>query len=215
MLKEDILNSKAVSMDSYHHHYFQNYFKNNPPEPMFSMGKAIPLDLSKSSVLLPESAFAIGGYLEVRPDTYTQTRYQTQKSFVHLGVDVVAPAKTKIYAPCSLRFFDRNYLAEDGDYGYCLLGELVWEGPRLFILLGHLAKSAFDLVSFNKIYKPGEEIAQMGAFHENGGWVPHLHLQLSFLRPLICDMKGTCSIDELESYSLLHPDPSLLLQSHL
>ena len=202
-------------MDPFYHKKLEEYFKKNPPAPMFSLGKSQGLDLSQSSVVLAEEAFAIGGYLERRPHTYTQERYKEQKSFVHLGVDVVAPAKTHVFAPCELRFFDRNYLAEEGDYGYCLLGEILWDGPALYFLLGHLAKTAFDQVNFNKIYKPGEKMAQIGAYHENGAWVPHLHLQLSFLRPEVCDMKGTCSLEEVEEHSLLYPNPMILLKSHL
>lgn len=177
--------------------------------------KPILLDLTKGPVKLRRGASAIGKYNEFRPDQYTGSQFQSKDQDhirnIHLGIDLCAPENTSLYAPYDLKFFDRAYMSGEKDYGYCLLGRFEWEGPALYFILGHLNKASFDSVDFSKTYKRGKKVAELGAEHENGGWFPHVHFQLSFLRPVNCDMPGVTSKNDLVKSLELYPDPRLVL----
>ena len=55
-------------------------------------------------------------------------------------------------------------------------------------------------------------IGHVGGEHENGGWAPHLHLQL-----LTTDLgagtgiDGVCTVAERDVWESISPDPNLLL----
>lgn len=173
------------------------------------------LDLSNGPVDVAKDQFAVGKYLEKRPNQYTGEHYQVIKSEdqrdIHLGIDICAPTNTDIFAPWDLKIFDRAYQSANKDYGYCLVGKLIWPGPKLFFLLGHLNKKSFDEVNFSKVYKKGEKIAEVGAPYENGNWQAHLHFQISYHRPNKCDMPGVCSEKDLAVFSAIYPDPQILI----
>ena len=189
---------------------YRNACQKSKPAPIIISKNWQVLDLSKGPVVLKKGTYAAGGYLEKRPGQYTAKQYRKLRD-IHLGLDLVAPEGEVIYAPISLRFFDRAYLSGEQNYGYCLLGQAVWDGPELYLFFGHLDKNSFDRVRFDKIYEKGERVACVGGSLENGGWFPHLHFQLSFLRPQSCDIPGVCEEKDLSKYIAQCPDPSDLL----
>lgn len=99
----------------------------------------------------------------------------------------------------------------------------------LYALYGHLSKESIADKFPQKEMKKGEIIAWVGDKHENGGWNPHLHFQLSWERPETHDMPGwclfsffsfvlisyflvgTCCQENLEISLLKYPDPRLVL----
>ena len=61
-----------------------------------------------------------------------------------------------------------------------------------------------------KIYS-GEILAYVGNEKENGGWPPHVHFQLSLIKPEECNLPGVVS-DEHHNLALkVFPDPRLVL----
>ena len=58
-----------------------------------------------------------------------------------------------------------------------------------------------------------EVIAWIGDRHENGGWNPHLHFQLSLVRPEVADLPGAVSDADRAHALTLYPDPRLVLGS--
>lgn len=51
----------------------------------------------------------------------------------------------------------------------------------------------------------------MGGVNENGGWTPHLHLQLCTEKPNECDMPGVVSQKDIATMLEVYPDPRLVL----
>ena len=60
-------------------------------------------------------------------------------------------------------------------------------------------------------FDKGTVIGWLGAESENGGWPPHLHFQLSRVRPKTHDMPGV--VDPAQRAEMLHryPDPRMVL----
>jgi hypothetical protein len=82
---------------------------------------------------------------------------------------------------------------------------------RCVLGLGHLAAASLDGLAVGQPFEAGQVIAHIGDRHENGGWSPHLHLQLCTREPLVCDMPGVVSAADREEARLLYPDPRLVL----
>jgi hypothetical protein len=54
-------------------------------------------------------------------------------------------------------------------------------------------------------------LAFIGAEHENGGWPPHLHLQLSVNEPVGNDLPGVVTDEERLQALKDYPDPRLIV----
>jgi murein DD-endopeptidase MepM/ murein hydrolase activator NlpD len=126
-------------------------------------------------------AYGLGPYGEKR------TVYQTdqfadaasaERRTLHLGIDVFAPAMTPVHAPLAGRVFSVTYNADPLDYGHTLILEHDAGGARFFTLYGHLAGTLPSLVSVGDSVQPGQVIAHLGDWHENGGWAAHIHFQI-------------------------------------
>ena len=50
-----------------------------------------------------------------------------------------------------------------------------------------------------------------GITHENGGWEPHLHFQLSYQEPDTHDMPGVVEPSKRDEALEIYPDPRLVL----
>ena len=130
--------------------------------PVLDLGAAMP----------PVDGLAIGRYDEERA-IYTAPEFQTPDGrwrTRHMAVDLFAPAGTPVYAPLDGVVEVRENRARRGDYG----GLLVLRHGDFWTLHGHLDPSTLASGSV----RAGEEIARLGAPEVNGGWEPHLHLQL-------------------------------------
>jgi len=51
----------------------------------------------------------------------------------------------------------------------------------------------------------------MGEKHENGGWEPHVHFQLSLIEPKVPDLPGVVRRADREQALVDYPDPRLVL----
>ena len=50
----------------------------------------------------------------------------------------------------------------------------------------------------------------MGEEHENGGWPPHVHVQMSLHEPVDGDLPGVVKGEDREDALALYPDPRLI-----
>ncbi|HEX6027234.1 MAG TPA: aminotransferase class III-fold pyridoxal phosphate-dependent enzyme, partial [Solirubrobacter sp.] len=152
----------------------------------------------------PVDGLAIGRYDEQR-SIYTAPEFQTPDGrwrTRHMAVDLFAPAGTPAYAPFDGVVERRENRANQGDYGGLLV--LRHEGP-FWTLHGHLDPETLA----TRTVREGEEIARLGTPEVNGGWEPHLHLQL--FTDLVGDLDGVALPEEADLFRSVCPDPNLLL----
>ena len=155
-----------------------------------------------------------GGYLEDR------IIYRRSKHFgsgdeprsIHLGIDIWMAAGTSIWAPldASVHSFKDNDVF--GDYGPTIILQYNLDGVTFYTLFGHLSRESLVGMYEGKEFKKGEKIASVGNFPINGDWPPHLHFQLVVdMGDKKGDFFGVSSPSQKEYYSILCPDPNLIL----
>jgi murein DD-endopeptidase MepM/ murein hydrolase activator NlpD len=116
--------------------------------------------------------------------------YNGQSYGYHWGIDVMSPEGTQVYAIDSARVIrvqsiddkTANYKGETYGNNLMVVNEYENESGRLslFMLYGHLGNLGNKYVKGQMIEK-GEKIGVIGKGFsvENGGWPPHLHVQVA------------------------------------
>lgn len=187
-----------------------------PPEPPFhpivdlSAGYEV-LDLSKggNSERATDSLCTVGRYDEDR-SIYTAALFSGGRS-VHMGIDIGAPAGTPVFA------FERGAVScqgindAEGDYGPTIITQHLVRGRDLWVLHGHLSAESLELRRPGDLIEPGEILGWLGTPEVNGGWPPHVHIQLSVERPLTHDMPGAVSPAQRAQALVCYPDPRTIL----
>jgi len=161
----------------------------------------------------------IGRYDEVRA-IYTTDLFRVEGNdgpewrTVHLGIDVGASPGTAIHAPLDgtiHSFRDNN---APGDYGPTIVLEhaAIDSRPVFWTLYGHLSRTSLGGLTVGQVFRTGDELGRLGEVTENGGWWPHVHVQV------ICDLlgragdfQGVARPDERAVMLSVSPDPSPLL----
>jgi peptidoglycan LD-endopeptidase LytH len=175
------------------------------------------LDLSKG--YHPETISldppSIGRYNEARKNMYTTGLFKGVRN-IHMGVDIWVPEGTPVFSFAEGRvlFFRDN--DQPGDYGPTIVTEHIvaldgCEPSPLYALFGHLCRKSLEDVSEGMALERGQCIAEVGGEHENGGWVPHLHFQLSRKRPVVPDMPGVVAPEDRDAALRTYPDPQIVL----
>jgi murein DD-endopeptidase MepM/ murein hydrolase activator NlpD len=160
------------------------------------------------------SDYGIGRYNEKRPGMYTTDLFQSDPSAVrdvHIGIDIAAPVGTPVHASYDGRIFMTDVRTAPGDYGGTVLLEHDLGGTKLWALYGHLSHASATHRSVGSRVKAGDIVGWLGEKSENGGWNPHLHFQLSWVEPKVCDMPGTVNEKDLPAALQMYPDPRLIL----
>jgi 4-aminobutyrate aminotransferase-like enzyme/Ser/Thr protein kinase RdoA (MazF antagonist) len=105
---------------------------------------------------------------------------------VHLGIDLFCDAGSPVFAPLEGVVHSAADNAAAGDYGPTIILEhVVDEGRiRFFTLYGHLSLASLEGMTPGRPILKGERLAWLGDVSVNGGWPPHLHIQV------IADMLG-------------------------
>jgi peptidoglycan LD-endopeptidase LytH len=155
-------------------------------------------------------AYGIGKYNEKRPQMYTSELYNGERD-IHVGIDIMAPVKTSVHAFHDGEVFLFANNKQELDYGYTIITKHKINSMIIYALFGHLSSSSFDNLFVGKKISAGDVIAYIGDRHENGGWNPHLHFQISVKEPKVCDMPGAVSEKDLQEALLLYPDPRIIL----
>ena len=132
---------------------------------------------------------------------------------VHIGLDVFLPPETEVRAVLPGRVVFAGYRPERHDYGGTLVLEhQPGDGPAFRALYGHLSKASADRLSAGDSFAAGDVIAWLGDVPENGGWPPHLHLQLggSDAPNDPGAWPGVVDADDWDLWAQLFPNPATL-----
>ena len=102
--------------------------------------------------------------------------------------------------------------AQPQDYGpVIVLRHATSDGTEFFTLYGHLSRESLASLEIGRAVAAGEQIATLGAPEVNGGWTPHLHLQIiTDLLDLGTDFPGVARPSQRAAWLSLCPDPNLL-----
>jgi len=145
---------------------------------------------------------------------------------IHLGVDLQLPAGTALRAPLAgvVHSWARNEPALDYGPAVVLRHDVAVAGAgavTFYTLWGHLSLSTLLTPSGSWRLTPGarlragEVLGWVGGAHVNGGWPPHLHLQVNTELEhggWAGDYPGVCAREDFGVYSALCPDPNVLLR---
>jgi len=164
------------------------------------------------------AAAAIGRYAEPRP-IYTGPAFgeetgNARRRTVHLGVDVFAPADTVVRAPLDACVHHVAVRDADGDYGgLVVLRHQLPDKTPFGTLYGHLDPASIAALRVGQQLAKGAAFARLGDVAVNGGWPPHLHLQLLAADPALLPPvpRGVADPDDLDAHLGVHRDPSALL----
>jgi len=179
-----------------------------------------PFDLTQQEAagIDMEAPVWLGYYAEPRL-IYTDAAFSKgpwkagNRRTVHLGVDVFAPAQTRIYTPlaASVEFTDNR--TGHLDYGgIVILRHETPDGDTFFTLYGHLDPTSFAKLSSGQTLAKGEVFATLGDITQNGGWAPHLHFQLALSTDgMGDDWAGVADPDALYLWRELCPNPAAIL----
>lgn len=156
----------------------------------------------------------VGSYREDR-SVYTTQAFATpdgERRTVHLGVDLFRPPGEPVHAPLA----GVVELCADNDapldYGPLVVLRHELEGQGFFTLYGHLSRDSLTGLRPGQTVAAGEVFARTGTRAENGGWAPHVHVQvLTDLVGLGRDVPGVASRGDLDLWSSLCPDPAPLV----
>ena len=168
------------------------------------------LDLNENSWPIVDEEYCVGKYDEVRPNMYTNSIFEGIRN-IHVGIDIGGPVGT------SCRAFEKGiisnfgYNPEPGDYGFVIITEHKISGVSVWALYGHLNSKSIDGKKIGQVIEKGEIIAWFGNESENGGWAPHLHFQLSLIKPETHDLPGVVSSEDRKKALETYPDPRLVL----
>jgi 4-aminobutyrate aminotransferase-like enzyme/Ser/Thr protein kinase RdoA (MazF antagonist) len=200
---------------------------------------SIVLDLSVSSTLIDGDArenaeplltrrvlsamrsanvqLAIGRYDEPRL-IYTAPEFAgiggplAEHRTIHLGLDLFAAVGTPVHAPLDGVVHAYADNRQPLDYGpVIVLRHETDDGTEFFTLYGHLSRKSLDGLEIGLVIKAGERIATLGLAAVNGGWTPHLHLQIvTDILDLGTDFPGVARPSQRAAWRALCPDPNLI-----
>ena len=177
------------------------------------------IDFSGADPAPPAVHPALGRYLEHR-QVYDSAAFEAElpgeRRTLHLGVDVFLPAGEPIFAPLDGTVRDVAFRPQVRDWGgIVVLDHETPDGVPFHTLYGHLSRASAQALSAGDPVRRGDVIGYLGDEVENGGWAPHLHLQL--LTTDLgrgCDTHGVGTLAERDLWESQSPDPNLLLGVH-
>ncbi len=133
---------------------------------------------------------AVGRYGEPRllydtPAFQTRGESGPESRTLHLALDLFAPAGTPVHAPLSGTVLAVTDNDRPLDFGpTVILRHTTPNGLGFHTLYGHLDPATLDHLTPGRRVRPGDIIGWLGDDDANGGWPPHLHLQVIALDPL-------------------------------
>ena len=154
--------------------------------------------------------YLYGGWMEDRSFNLKGTYLEPSK-FLHLGLDIFAPAGTLVAIDKDARLIQvYNDTPEEDGWGTRLLFCLSGQEEEIHLLYGHLSPNV--LVKAHYPVPLLTPIGYLGTREENGGWSPHIHVQAiagditEFLEnPSLLDGYG--ELGDIENLSKRFPDP--------
>ncbi len=190
------------------------WMKTKKPTP----SKDALLDASMSSIMVDDVHkkygldFSYGGWMEDRSFLWKGMYLEPLGTYIHLGIDVNAPAGTDIVVD-----FDAEVVKIDDDYpeegGWGPRITLKHQEEPMFMIYAHLDKVIACKVGDN--LKKGDIFAKVGKPPYNGNWFPHVHIQTireEYYRELQKndlweELDGYGSLEDLSEHIHRFPDP--------
>ncbi|MEO8624840.1 MAG: aminotransferase class III-fold pyridoxal phosphate-dependent enzyme, partial [bacterium] len=172
----------------------------------------------RSAIHEQDARIGIGRYDEARllntaPFFATGPDADAEWRTIHIGLDLFCDAGASIHAPLSgtVHAFADNHTQQD--YGpVIVLRHTTDDGTEFFTLYGHLSRESLDGLVVGTHIGRGESFATLGAADVNGGWTPHLHLQIiTDTLGLDTDFPGIVRASQRSVWRSLCPDPNLLV----
>ncbi|MEN9934505.1 MAG: hypothetical protein RLZZ387_1084 [Chloroflexota bacterium] len=164
------------------------------------------------------AAVGFGGYDEARmiyaaPEFVPGEHPTDERRTVHLGVDLWLEVGAPVYAPLAGTVRVLAYNPARLDYGHLVVLEHVTDnGDTFFTLYGHLDGWCLEHLTEGRRVEAGERIGAVGAPEVNGGWPPHVHVQIILdLLDLGRDYPGVAAASRRALWLGLSPDANLLL----
>jgi hypothetical protein len=162
-----------------------------------------------SEQMAPAHTWGVSPYLERRDTLLADCPQMTvEKRFFHLGLDIIVPAGTTLYAPLNAVVVESDYEAGRGNYGgFVLLRHDGHQFEPFYSLYGHLDRR--HLPGVGRTLFAGEDFAMIGDFTDNGDWFHHTHLQIITQKGIDAGYlsKGYCTADDLVLVNDLCPSP--------
>jgi murein DD-endopeptidase MepM/ murein hydrolase activator NlpD len=136
----------------------------------------------------------------------------TERRSIHLGIDVFTAAGSTMHCPLDATVHSTGINDTVGDYGPTVILEHRLAVTTFLTLWGHLSRASLTSLRPGRTLRAGDAVAALGDLHENGGWPPHLHLQLiTELGDHRGDYPGVAAPSEREAWLERCPDPAPLL----
>ncbi|HYY11712.1 MAG TPA: phosphotransferase, partial [Kineosporiaceae bacterium] len=177
----------------------------------------------------PEGAVGVGRYCEHRAVYRTDAFAPAdglpdggddpdRRRTVHLGVDLFVPAGSPVHAPLPGVVRQAADNTAPLDFGpVVVLEHATTGGVPFFTLYGHLSREGLARIREGQAVAAGDVIGSVGASTENGGWPPHVHVQV--LTALVgvptvdapVTAPGVAARADLALWQSVSPDPNLLL----
>ena len=170
----------------------------------------------------PPYPWTVGRYNEPRPWMYDTPLFGGRR-FHHIGLDLGGPAGTPVHAFADGWIHAVGIEEDAGGYGPTIVtrhdldlpGGLdhPWSGsPRtIWVLHGHLSSNDMAQWSAGDTVSMGQVLGHLGSPEENGGWSPHVHVQLALEPSDGIQMEGVVAPENVDEALLRHPDPRLIL----
>lgn len=168
-----------------------------------------------------DAMVAIGRYDEDR-SCYDGEQFRTdapEMRSVHLGIDLFLPAETPLHAmlPGTVETVVDN--AMPYDYGPTVITRHhTPEGVPFWVLYGHLSRRTLTTVQAGQEVAAGQVVAYVGDPTVNGGWAPHVHVQV--ITDLMAhpdlgpdgNFEGAGEPSRMHLWRSIAPDANLLLR---
>lgn len=169
--------------------------------------------------------WSYGGWMEDRSVLRRGSYLDREKLYLHLGIDVNVNPGTMVHTTTQGVLVyagnDKNSFGAGGWGNHCILYMADLRTALLYAHLGYVGQGMIGME-----VAPGTPLATVGDVHENGGWRPHLHMQLVRMPPE-CDrwttkrweyfsqeIDGYARLDSLHESARRYPDPTQLIFGH-
>ena len=155
--------------------------------------------------------YGVGKYNEHRPGMYAGEQFTEDQRDIHIGIDIGTPVGEPVHAFYGGTIHALGDNDIPWDYGPTIITVHRWLNQTVYALHGHLSRASLAEWSVGDHFEQGATLGWVGTKAENGGWNPHLHFQLSLLKPDTYDMPGVVSRAQLNWALETFPDPRIVL----
>ncbi|MCL2771313.1 MAG: peptidoglycan DD-metalloendopeptidase family protein [Firmicutes bacterium] len=159
-----------------------------------------------------KALWSISGDRELRGTLYRENGHAPmEENAVHIGLDVIVPAGTAVYAPFDSEVVDTLNDRTQGGYGFMSVLKCTED---VYLLFGHLAGEG--LAPLGTKLKAGDQFAKVGELRENGNWFEHVHLQVLTKKAYEARLYGALMHpDSIEHADELFPSPMPLITASI